>query len=276
MAVASVIVRAKDEAAAIERTLAAVRAQTAEVELIVVDSGSTDGTIEIARRYCDELIEIAPEEFMFGHALNVGAEAASAPIHFALSAHCVPPSADWVERSCGYYGDPAVAATHGDRVGPDGKLLTEPLLVSRAMMEQYGLPRANPIWGLSNHACSWRASVWREQRFNEGLRASEDKEWALRVLNSGYVIAVDPELYVDMSHRWRVGPRAYYRRQKLEWSATREIVDMGPYGARELAQEWWTNIPPDRHSAFAHRFLNYLRLAGLLGKYRGLHGSRGA
>lgn len=271
MAVASVIVRAKDEAAAIERTLSALRAQTTEVELIVVDSGSSDGTLDIARRWCDQLIEIAPEEFTFGRALNIGAEAATAAIHFALSAHCVPPSPDWVERSCAYYEDPAVAATHGDRVGPDGKLLTESLLLSRAMMEQYGLPRANPIWGLSNHASSWRGSVWREHRFNEGLRASEDKEWALRVLAAGYVIAVDPALYVDMSHRWRVGPRAYYRRQKLEWAATSEIVDVGTYGPRELAQEWWTDIPPDRHSAFAHRFLNYLRLAGLLGKYRGLH-----
>ena len=37
----------------------------------------------------DRLIEISPEEFTFGHALNLGAEAASAPIHFALSSHCL-------------------------------------------------------------------------------------------------------------------------------------------------------------------------------------------
>src|SRR5687767_8746951 len=126
MAVASVIVRAKDEAAAIERTLSALRTQSVEVEIIVVDSGSTDGTVEIARRWCDRLIEITPEQFTFGRALNIGAEAAAAPVHFALSAHCVPPRADWVERSCSYYSDAAVAATHGDRVGPDGKLLEEP------------------------------------------------------------------------------------------------------------------------------------------------------
>ena len=96
----------------------------------------------------------------------------------------------------------------------------------------------------------------------------------MRVLNAGHLIAVDPDLYVDMSHRWRAGPATYYRRQKKEWEATGEIFDLEPYGARELAREWWTDIPPDRHSPAAHRFLNYLRLAGLLGKYRGLRGAR--
>ena len=272
MAVASVIVRAKDEAAAIERTLSALRAQTVPVEIIVVDSGSSDGTVDIARRLCDQLIEIAPERFSFGRALNIGAEAAAAPIHFALSAHCVPHRDDWVERSCAYYADPAVAATHGDRGGPDRSPLRRPILVSRATLEEYGLPRANPMWGLSNHACSWRASVWREFPFSEELPASEDKEWASRVLEAGFVIAVDPDLYVDMSHRWRAGPLAYYRRQKKEWEAAAEIFDLEPYGPRSLVREWWSNIPPDRHSAFAHRFLNYLRFAELLGKYRGLQG----
>ena len=273
MAVASVIVRTKDEAAAVERTLSALRAQTVDVEIIVVDSGSRDGTPEIARRWCDQLVEIEPERFSFGRALNIGAEAALAPIHFALSAHCVPTRDDWIERSCAYYADPAVAATHGDRGLPDRSVLRRPLLVSRATLEEWGLPRANPMWGLSNHACSWRASVWRELPFNEELAASEDKEWASRVLDAGYLIAVDPDLYVDMSHRWRAGPLAYYRRQKKEWAATAEIFDLDPYGARNLVREWWTNIPPDRHSAFAHRFLNYLRFAELLGKYRGLHGN---
>ena len=274
MAVASVIVRAKDEAAAIERTLSALRSQTAEVEIVVVDSGSSDGTVEIARRWCDRLVEIPPEGFTFGRALNIGADAAAAPIHFALSAHCAPARDDWVERSVAYYADPHVAATHGDQVGPDGRPLTSPFLLTKAVFHEWGLPKANPIWGLSNHACSWRASVWREFPFNEELRASEDKEWAARVLEAGHAIAVDPELYVDMSHRWRVGPLAYYRRQKKEWAVTGELFDIDPYSPRKLISEWWSDIPADRHSAFAHRFLNYLRLAGLLGKYRGLQERR--
>src|SRR5688572_4660273 len=122
---ASVIVRARDEEAAIERTLSALRDQTVDVELIVVDSGSTDGTLEIARRWCDRLIELPSERFTYGRALNVGAEAASAPIHFALSAHCAPERGDWIERSLDLYERSEVAATNGALHYPDGRPLHE-------------------------------------------------------------------------------------------------------------------------------------------------------
>ena len=45
---ASVVVRAKNKQATIERTLRALRAQTVQAQVIVVDSGSTDSTLDIA------------------------------------------------------------------------------------------------------------------------------------------------------------------------------------------------------------------------------------
>ncbi len=70
---ASVIVRCKDEEKLLERALTSLRRQTVEPEIVVVDSGSTDRSLEIAKRWCDRLVEIPAESFTHGYALNVGA-----------------------------------------------------------------------------------------------------------------------------------------------------------------------------------------------------------
>ena len=107
--------RAKDKEQTIERALRGLRAQTVEMEIILVDSGSTDRTVELARPYCDQVITIPAEAFTYGRALNLGAEHASGEVVFALSAHCVPPSPQWAEVSLGAYGDNDVAGTWGPR-----------------------------------------------------------------------------------------------------------------------------------------------------------------
>src|SRR5207249_4092205 len=71
---ASVVIRTKDEAASIGRLLEILRSQTIadRLELIVVDSGSTDGTVDIAREHGVQPIEIPAESFTFGGSLNAG------------------------------------------------------------------------------------------------------------------------------------------------------------------------------------------------------------
>jgi rhamnosyltransferase len=261
---ASVIVRARNEEAGIGRALASLRRQTVEPEIIVVDSGSTDGTLDIARTMCDRLIEIPAASFSYGRALNIGAEAAQANVHFALSAHCEATRVDWVQRTLARYERDDVAGACGGSGRPDG----EPL---EAVFHQTAADaRANPYWGFSNHASSWRASVWREFPFHEGMDYAEDKEWAWRVLHAGWVIAYEPALWVDMSHQWRGGTVDFFERQRRGARALATFAPLPPYGLRELGREWWNDLPePRRRGPFVHRFLNHRRLAGLAGKYLG-------
>lgn len=264
---ASVIVRAKNEERFIGRALEAVRRQTVNAEVIVVDSGSTDRTLEIAGQHADSVIEIPPENFSFGRALNVGARAASAPVHFALSAHCFPPRPDWIERSLAHYRRDDVAGAAGSPALPDGRPLTE------VVFQEAAQARAHPWWGFSNHAASWRAAIWERFPFDEDMEASEDRDWAFRVLDARYVIAIDPDLWVEMSHTWRSGPRSFYRRRRREARAMGRILPQQRYGFCEALREWWGEMPDERHRPLLYR-LDYRRMAGIAGKYAGYRQAR--
>lgn len=75
----SIIIRCLNEEKHIGRLLAGIAEQTLqEVEVILVDSGSTDATLSIAEHFPTRIISIRPEDFSFGYALNVGCAAATA------------------------------------------------------------------------------------------------------------------------------------------------------------------------------------------------------
>ena len=267
---ASVIVRCKDKASTIERTFLALREQTVPVEVVVVDSGSTDGTLEIAERYADRLLRIRPEEFSYGHALNLGAAAASGEVHFALSAHGTGLSPTWIADSLRHYADPVVAGTNGIDRRPDGSPLREVYLPTLAEA------RADCTWGYSNHAGSWRAETWRRHPFRADMRACEDKEWFWRVLGAGWRVAFDPALMVPSLHRRRDGLRALWRRTYLEGEA---LAAMGarPAGTfREAAAAWWSDFPPGSSWPPAVRRVSPYRAAEQWGSWFGARAGRKA
>ncbi len=262
---ASVIIRTKDSARTLDRVIALVRAQTIPAEIIVVDSGSTDQTLATARDEADRVLEIPADRFSFGRALNLGAAAARAPIHFALSSHSFPPDNHWIERSLSKYDRPDVAGTSGAPMLPDSQnplTITFYQTLSDAMM--------HPWWGFSNTGSSWRADVWVRFPFDEELPACEDKEWGFRVLAAGWTIAVDPKLSVSEMHRKQHGIRNLYLRTRRETMAISSFVTLPPVTIGGFLREWLIDLQAHGQYRRWRRRLNYFRLAELLGKYRGL------
>lgn len=253
------ILRAKDKEHEIERALVALRGQTVPVEIIVVDSGSTDRTREVARAHDATLIEIPPEDFTYGYALNVGAEAAGAPIHFALSAHCYPEREDWVERSLSHYARPDVAGTGG--YGP-------PEPGDPVIHQDLALLEADPFQGLSSHAGSWRADLWRRFPYDESMESAEDREWSWRVLKEGWVIALDPALRVATRHRKAYGVRHWYRISRRDVRAVATFMSLPRYTNRELVRDW-RHVGRRRRRTGLRALASPWRMASLLAKRDG-------
>jgi rhamnosyltransferase len=259
----SVLVRARDQAANIDRCLTLVRRQNAgrrRVETIVVDSGSRDGTAMIAERHGARVIEIPAAAFTFGGALNLCAANARGALLVALSADAFPPDDDWLARLVAPFEDPRVACASGERFGPDASPLTQRIDQDRAAAVR------RPEWGYSNSAGAFRRELWRQRPFRADLPGCEDKEWALHWLERGHVCVVDPALAVDHDHTHDTLP-SIYRRARREAAGFAMFADPGPYGPRELARDWWRDTRWYRSANRAR--LSHRRAARLLGAYAG-------
>jgi hypothetical protein len=91
------------------------------------------------------------------------------------------------------------------------------------------------------------------------------------VLDAGWRIIFDPDLHVEFSHVWRSGLREHFTRKRRTAAATASFADVPRYGLRELAHEWWSQMPDQRHSRWLYR-IDPRRMAGLAGTYAGLRG----
>ena len=110
----SVVIRAKNEGARLalcHRALALQRAD--DVEVIIVDNASTDGTTDLARQWGCRVVEISDKEFSYGRALNWGISQATGPLVAVLSGHCVPVNDLWLRRLAANFQDPRVAGVYG-------------------------------------------------------------------------------------------------------------------------------------------------------------------
>src|ERR1022692_1653605 len=116
----SIIIRSLNEERYLDQLLLSIAEQSvpaSEREIIVVDSGSTDSTLDIARRHSCRILHIRRQDFSFGRSLNIGCDTAKGAILVFISGHCVPASGQWLADLTRPMHESNVAITYGRQIG---------------------------------------------------------------------------------------------------------------------------------------------------------------
>lgn len=267
----SVIIRTKNEATHIGKVLQRLKEQEYEgsVEIILVDSGSSDNTVRIAESYRCHVIKIRPREFSFGRALNIGFTHAKGEIVINLSGHSVPVQKDYFTLMAAPFGDPEVAATFGRDIPWPEACPSQ----ARDILNHFP---DTPMDGskFSNANAAVRRRMWEAFHFDEALPASEDLFWARQVLERGYEIRYVPQATVYHSHT--SSPRYIFRRYLNERRAVKTLLRLPDMTLKNVYYDtkWYVETDFDfvRRNGYSRKWFLHIplyRLAQELGLYVG-------
>jgi rhamnosyltransferase len=216
---ASILVLTKNEARNIGACLEAIYTQKdgREFEVVVVDSGSTDETTEIARRYPVRLEKIRPEEFHHARTRNLAAELAMGQYLVYLAADAFPASSHWLEALLENFSDPGVAAVYGRHLPKSGSTLEREDTLEAVYGEErlvkdplHGQEAGYRYFHFSTVNAAIRKDAWKKTRFPEDLKCFEDLGIAKRILDGGAKIVYEPRAAVFHSHN-HTGPGLFKR-----------------------------------------------------------------
>jgi glycosyltransferase involved in cell wall biosynthesis/ABC-type transporter Mla subunit MlaD len=96
----SIIIPTKDAGEEFDYTLRRITQQEGigEIELIIIDSGSQDRTVNISKSYTQNVFQIPPEEFHHGQTRNLGADKASGDFLLFMVQDAIPVGNQWLSK----------------------------------------------------------------------------------------------------------------------------------------------------------------------------------
>jgi rhamnosyltransferase len=270
---ASVVVRCYNEEQHIGRLLNGIMQQTVkDIEIILVDSGSTDGTLSIASSYPTKILSIRPAEFSFGRALNKGCEAAKGEFIIIASGHVYPSYNDWIEKLMAPFDDPNIALAYGKQRGNETTKYSEHQVFAKWFPDKSNLHLFHPFCNNANAAIP--RSLWERMAYDERLTGLEDLDWAKRSIELGFKIAYTAD--AEVVHVHNESPRGIYNRYRREAIALKRIFPQEQFNGSDFVRLFTANVASDCYHAFRERVLGHnlvsisvFRLMQFWGTYRG-------
>lgn len=235
----------------IESCIAGILNQTYPVdEILIVDDGSRDSTVKIARQYPVKIIE-HPYNKGLAAARNTAFQHASNELVASLDADCVP-NPDWLST--------LVLLLDDSKTGVVGGRLVETALFCLAdywreshLRQDWGDARVNnPLFMFGNNNIIRKSVLLSTGGYNEDMRTNgEDADISQRIRTSGYNLIYEPRAVVNHKRQdsltsildaywryWRFGAKAYLGKSSvidlLRHCARHLIVDFGMAVSRDV------------------------------------------
>jgi glycosyltransferase involved in cell wall biosynthesis len=187
----SIVIRTKNEAKWIWKTLKAIKSQSMiPEEIVVIDNLSQDSTITLAKELgASKILDI--DDYSPGRALNLGMDQTTSEFVVFLSAHCVPCDEFWLEKLISPFHNYQIGATYG-------RQLPLPFSSDTDKSDLYTVFRnesqIQSIDGFINNANSAiRRSCWQQVKFDTSVTNVEDRVWGKEIISKGFKIAYAAE-----------------------------------------------------------------------------------
>ena len=206
----SIILRSYNEAWALRDTLDALRLQDCRGwELIVIDSGSADGSQDLIRAAAPaHFIQIEPHEYNPGRVLNLGMRLARSDYGIFLNADATPQGEGWLRPLVSALQDRNTAAVFGRQIPRPNCQAVYACDYDRC----FGSERESARWDhfFSMVSSGIRKDIWSQRGFLETLQYAEDDEYTRWARSQGYAIAYCAASVVMHSHNYTIA-QAYKR-----------------------------------------------------------------
>jgi rhamnosyltransferase len=216
----------------LRETLPAIRHQaySGKVEILAVDSASTDGTVEQLQQWGARVIGISQAEFSHGYARNLAVQHASNEILLFMSQDVLPIGNEWLRGMVHLLDDADIAAAHVQQVPRTGATPLEQFFhqelyppTSKRYTWQPGQSMMLDQLFFSNVCSITYRGLCLCFPFSEDIIMSEDQVFAKSLLQAGYDTLYSADVQVFHSHHYTL--KQLFRRNFDSAYSLRDITD---------------------------------------------------
>ena len=276
----SLVIRTLNEEVYLKELLSAIVNQKLDgfdLEIVIIDSGSTDATLSIAESFSARITHISKEEFTFGRSLNMGSDFADGDILVYVSGHCIPSTNQWLCNLVKPILDGIAQYTYGRQIGRDTTKYSERKIFNKYFPPMSKIPQSDFFCNNANSAIA--RDTWSKFKFNEQVTGLEDMELSKRLCEQGGKVAYVAEACVFHIHDEQWGQTR--RRYERESIALQVIMPEVHINLMDMIRYIWVSVVSDSQAALRERcfkkeFIGIVkfRLAQFTGSFRGNHEHR--